>query len=619
MRDQTLELGRVGKQNCGHETLYRRGLIAYPFRQEKKAIRRNKWMGANSKRKRCEIRRLLLYMGNSSPVIIIHQSNSLLVWQNLIFLSSSFSIHSVMEAINIFTCLALFLSLLLLPKVLFMTKTDKQKKKNLPPSPPNSLPILGHLHLIKKPLHQSLAQLSARHGQILLCRFGIRPVLVVSSASLAEECFTTNDLSFANRPKFPSTRLLTYNHTSLGSAPYGPHWRDMRRIATIEVLSGHRLSFFSDVRADEARALAHRLFLDTKNQVDFTRVELRSRLFGLAMNVMMKMMVGKRYYGEESGDDEARRFRELVEESFTLAGASNVGDFLPSMVGWFTRRRVQSRMAHIHNYRDKFMQALVEERRRKINKEEQEKEAGEFAEEDQRNHKTMIDAILSLQRTHPEQYDDSFIKSLVTTLLSAGTDTSSNTIEWAMSLLLNNPEKLEKVREEIDEKVEKGRLLDESDLAKLPYLHSVINETLRLYPVGPLLVPHESLEECKVGGYNIPSGTMLLVNAYAIQRDPAIWPEPTKFLPERFLENSKVEGGKMLPFGMGRRRCPGEGLAMREVGLVLGTLLQCFEWRRIGAEELEMKEGSGLTMPRANPLEALCRPREAMISTLCKL
>ncbi|KAL0926821.1 hypothetical protein M5K25_003072 [Dendrobium thyrsiflorum] len=520
-----------------------------------------------------------------------------------------------MEAIYIFACLALFLSLLLLPK-LFITKTDKNKKKNLPPSPPNSHLILGHLHLLKKPLHQSLAQLSAQHGQILLCSFGIRPVLVVSSASLAEECFTTNDLSFANRPKLPSTRLSTYNHTSLGSAPYGPQWRDMRRIATIEVLSGHRLSFFSAVRADEAQALAHRLFLDTTLE-DFTRVELRSRLFGLAMNVMMKMMFGKRYYGEESGDGEARRFRELVEESFTIA--FNVGDFLPSVLGWFTLRRVQSRMAHIQNYKDKFMQALVEERRRKLKKEEQEKEGGEFAEEDQRNHKTMIDAILSLQRTHPEQYDDSFIKSLVTTLLSAGTDTSSNTIEWAMSLLLNNPEKLDKVRKEIDEKVEKGRLLDESDLAKLPYLHCVINETLRLYPVGPLLVPHESLEECKVGGYNIPNGTMLLVNAYAIQRDPTIWPEPTKFLPERFLENNKVEGGKMLPFGMGRRRCPGEGLAMREVGLVLGTLLHCFEWKRIGSEELEMKEGSGLTMPRANPLEALCRPRQAMISTLYKL
>lgn len=348
-------------------------------------------------------------------------------------------------------------------------------------------------------------------------------------------------------------------------------------------------------------------------------MELRSRLFGLAMNVMMKMMAGKRYYGEESGDGEgeARRFRKIVEENSALAGASNVGDFLPSVLGWLARRRAQSRLAQIHDYRDRFMQALVEERRRKMKEEEKKEE--ETAGKDQRNHKTMIDSILSLQTTHPDQYDDRFIKSLVTALLTAGTDTSSNTIEWGMSLLLNNPEKLEKVREEIDEKVENGRLLDESDLDKLTYLHCVINETLRMYPVGPLLVPHHSLEECKVGGYNIPRGTMLLVNLYMIQRDPTIWAEPTKFLPERFLKDDKIEGGKMFPFGMGRRRCPGEGLAMREVGLVLGALVQCFEWRRVSSEEVDMKEGGGLTMPRAKPLEALCRPRQTMISTLSHL
>ncbi|XP_020585549.1 LOW QUALITY PROTEIN: isoflavone 3'-hydroxylase-like [Phalaenopsis equestris] len=504
-----------------------------------------------------------------------------------------------MDGIFIFSCSALILSFLITKLI---TYNSRNNRKNLPPSPPNSLPILGHLYLLKQPQ----ARLASQHGPILLLRFGIRDVLVVSSASLAEECFTTNDLSFANRPKFPSSKLNTYDHSSLGSAPYGPQWRDMRRIATIEGFTGHRLAFFSHVRADEARSLARQLFRDSIHE-DFARVELRPRLFGLTLNVIMKMIFGKRYYGEESRDGEARR-------ALTLAGASNVGDFLPPVVGWFARHRLRSRITHIHNYKDNFIQALIEERRRKMKKEE----AGEL-EQKKRINETMIDAILSLQKTHAEQYDDHFIKSLVTTLLSAGTDTSSNTIEWAMSLLLNNPEILDKVSAEIDEKVENGRLLDESDLIKLPYLHCVINETLRMYPVGPLLVPHESLEECKVGGYNIPKGTMLLVNAYKIQRDPMIWPEPTRFLPERFLEKNKVEGGKMIPFGMGRRRCPGEGLAMREVGLVLGTLIQCFEWRRIGKEEVDMEEGAGLLMPKVIPLEALCKPRQTMISALSGL
>ncbi|KAK8953515.1 Cytochrome P450 81D1 [Platanthera guangdongensis] len=140
-----------------------------------------------------------------------------------------------------------------------------------------------------------------------------------------------------------------------------------------------------------------------------------------------------------------------------------------------------------------------------------------------------------------------------------------------------------------------------------------------MYLVGPLLVPHESMKDCKVGGYTIPGGTMVLVNAYAIQRDPEIWPESTKFLPERFTEDSKLERGKIFPFEIGRRRCPGEALAMRDVGLVLGTLVQCFEWRKVDSKDVDMKEGSGLTMPRKHHLQALCQPRQSMIPILTQL
>ncbi|XP_020580050.1 cytochrome P450 81E8-like [Phalaenopsis equestris] len=508
--------------------------------------------------------------------------------------------------ISIFTYGALFLFLLQLTKH-FLISSKGSRTRNLPPSPP-SLPIIGHLHHLKKPLHQYLARLSAQHGPILLLRFGVRPVLVVSSAALAEECLTTNDIAFANRPMLPSFKLSTYNYTNIATSNYGPGWREMRRIATIEALSGHRLAFFSDVRADEARDLARRLFRETEVG-GFTRVEIRSRLYGLAMNVMMRVMVGKRCYGEENGDEEAQRFKKMVEEAFADAGASNVGDFLPTAIGWFLRRSVERKLARIHSYRDGFLQGLVDERRRKRRVEEDEGRSAS---------KTMLDAILSMQKDQPEQYTDTFIKALFVTLLAAGTDTSSNTIEWALSLLLNNPEKLALARKEIDEKVGHDRLFDESDLTNLSYLHCIINETLRLYPVVPLLLPHHSLEPCKVGGYDISPGTMLMVNAYVIQRDPNIWSKPTEFIPERF-QDAEAERGKILPFGMGRRKCPGEGLAMREVGLVLGTLIQCFEWRETGPEGLDLKEGAGITMPKANPLEAMCRPREVMVRALSQL
>ncbi|XP_058006183.1 cytochrome P450 81Q32-like [Hevea brasiliensis] len=192
----------------------------------------------------------------------------------------------------------------------------------------------------------------------------------------------------------------------------------------------------------------------------------------------------------------------------------------------------------------------------------------------------------------------------------AGTDTSAATLEWAMSNLLNHPGVLEKAKAEIDAEVGQGRLIDESDLSKLPYLQAIITQTLRLYPVAPLLIPHMSSENCSVGGYDVPKDTILLINAWAIHRDPEVWDDPEGFKPERMLENGTgIDSCKILPFGMGRRACPGMGLANRVVGLTLGSLIQCFEWKRVGVEEIDMMEGTGITMPKAHPLVAMRKPR----------
>lgn len=202
-------------------------------------------------------------------------------------------------------------------------------------------------------------------------------------------------------------------------------------------------------------------------------------------------------------------------------------------------------------------------------------------------------------------------------MLIAGSDTTVVTTEWALSLLVNNPDVLEKAQIEIDNHVGQDRLINESDIANLPYLRCIIAETMRLYPAGPLLVPHESSADCKVGGYFIPGGTMLIVNLWAIQNDPKLWEEPRRFVPERFegFEGTR-DGHKFMPFGSGRRACPGEGLAMRMMGLVLGSLLQCFNWERIGKELVDMTEGPGLTMPKLRPLVVRCQPRMTMASQL---
>uniref|UniRef100_A0A0D3HW51 Uncharacterized protein n=1 Tax=Oryza barthii TaxID=65489 RepID=A0A0D3HW51_9ORYZ len=219
---------------------------------------------------------------------------------------------------------------------------------------------------------------------------------------------------------------------------------------------------------------------------------------------------------------------------------------------------------------------------------------------------------LPVQESSPESYADEVIRTVCLSLLQAGTDTSASTIEWAMALLLNNPDVLRKATDEIDSVVGMSRLLQEPDLANLPYLRCIITETLRLYPLAPHLVPHEASRDCMVAGHVIARGTMVLVDVYSMQRDPRVWEDPDKFIPERF-KGFKVDGsGWMMPFGMGRRKCPGEGLALRTVGMALGVMIQCFQWERVGKKKVDMSEGSGLTMPMAVPLMAMCLPRVEM-------
>ncbi|GLU04195.1 hypothetical protein SLE2022_213540 [Rubroshorea leprosula] len=500
----------------------------------------------------------------------------------------------------------MFLHVILFTALYAITIHFLHKIRNRPPIPFPTLPIIGHLHLLKKPLYRSLSKIANQHGPLLLMHFGSRRVLVVSSAEAAEECFTKNDIVFANRPHLLAGKHVGYNYTSLAWASYGDHWRNLRRISSIEILSTNRLQLLSGIRSDEIRLLVQKLFKNQNQTVD-----VKSAFFELTLNVMMRMMAGKRYYGDSVAEvEEAKRFRDLTTKTFLYGGATNMEDFLP-VLRWVSN--CEKRLVNLQEERDKFMQELVDECRRRL--EDENKNSSLPGAKD----KTMIEVLLSLQKSEPHNYRDENIRSTMLGLLAAGTDTSAGTMEWAMSLLLNNPEALKKAQEEMDNVVGSSRLVEESDLGKLSYLRCIINETMRMYPTAPLL-PHESSHECFVGGYRIPRGTMLLVNLWAIHNDPKIWEKPEKFKPERFqgLKGNR-DGFKLMPFGSGRRGCPGEGLATRMVGLTLASVIQAFEWERIGEEMVDMTEGTGLTMPKAKALQARCRPRQAMVDLLSKI
>nr|BAD43136.1 cytochrome P450-like protein [Arabidopsis thaliana] len=465
-----------------------------------------------------------------------------------------------------------------------------KRRPNLPPSPSWALPVIGHLRLLKPPLHRVFLSVSESLGDapIISLRLGNRLVFVVSSHSLAEECFTKNDVVLANRFNSLASKHISYGCTTVVTASYGDHWRNLRRIGAVEIFSAHRLNSFSSIRRDEI----HRLIacLSRNSSLEFTKVEMKSMFSNLTFNNIIRMLAGKCYYGDGAEDDpEAKRVRELIAEGMGCFGAGNTADYLPILT-WITGS--EKRIKKIASRLDEFLQGLVDERR----------------EGKEKRQNTMVDHLLCLQETQPEYYTDNIIKGIMLSLILAGTDTSAVTLEWTLSALLNHPQILSKARDEIDNKVGLNRLVEESDLSHLPYLQNIVSESLRLYPASPLLVPHVASEDCKVGGYHMPRGTMLLTNAWAIHRDPKIWDDPTSFKPERFEKEGEAQ--KLLGFGLGRRACPGSGLAQRLASLTIGSLIQCFEWERIGEEEVDMTEGGGgVIMPKAIPLVAMCKAR----------
>ncbi|XP_023523499.1 cytochrome P450 81E8-like [Cucurbita pepo subsp. pepo] len=510
--------------------------------------------------------------------------------------------HSRMEETLLFSNFEVPLLVLILALLLIL-KFRKADHKNLPPGPP-SLPVIGHLHLLKEPFHQMLQDLSHKYGPILSLSLGFRPVVVVSSPAAAQECFSKNDIIFASRPRMISGKILNYDYTAVGATAYGQHWRIMRRIATTELLSTYRLNALINIRQQEVKLWLKSLYrISGKNNV---RVEIRSKLTELSFNIALMLMVGKRYFGDEAVDDseEARELKNTMKQVPLLSGASYPADFL-SVLKLVDYQGFRKRLAKVRVDGDAFAQSLIDERRNK--------------KADDNERKTMIDSLLSMQQMEPEYYKDDIIKGQFLTLLAAGTDTTAGTLEWALSLLLNHPTAMKKAWTEINEHVGDERLVEEMDLNQLHYLQGIINETYRLFPALPILVPRESSEDCTIGGFDVPKGTMLVVNAWAIHRDPKVWEDPNSFRPERFKEGESVEVSKLLPFGMGRRACPGAGLAHRVVGLALATLIQCFEWERLDSKEVDLTPGIGLTMPKASPLVAMFKPRTPIIHLLSQL
>ncbi|KAF8728742.1 hypothetical protein HU200_018020 [Digitaria exilis] len=424
------------------------------------------------------------------------------------------------------------------------------------PTGPRPRPVIGNLNLIGTLPHRSIHELSSLYGHLMCLRFGSFPVVVASSADMARSFLKTHDLAFIDRPKTAAGKYTTYNYSGLFSSPYGP-----------------RLASLHHVRADEVRSTLNGLHAAVAGGEH--AVELREHLYMVNLNVISRMVLGKKYVVDGAGSPTTpEEFSRMIDEHFFLNGVLNVGDLIP-WLGWLDVQGYVKRMKRSAKMFDHFLEHVLDEhdeRRRR-------RDGNEFVAKD------MVDVLLELAddpnlEVPIERYG---VKGFTLDFIGGGTDTSAVTVEWAMSELLRNPEVLAKANEEMDRVISRECLVEEEDITRLPYLEAVVKETMRLHPVGPLLTPRLCREDVSLGGYDIPAGTRVLINVWTISRDPAVWDAPMEFRPERFVGGGsgggvdvKGQDFELLPFGSGRRMCPGMSLGLKMVQVILANLVHAF-------------------------------------------
>ncbi|KAL0360760.1 UNVERIFIED_CONTAM: cytochrome [Sesamum radiatum] len=473
--------------------------------------------------------------------------------------------------------------------------------KNLPPLAAGGWPVIGHLRLLSGPElpHIILSDMADKYGPIFRIRLGVHTAVIVSSWEIAKECFTTNDMVFCDRPKTSATQHMSYDFAMSGLGKYSRYWRELRKISVQKLLSNSKIKTLGHLYVAEIRALMRSLY---NSCVEPSPLEMRKSFGDLSLKVMVRVVAGNVVGSENEGSGEINeKWRETIREFLRAMGVLTVPDVLPYLKWLDWLGGISRPFKKTGKDIDSLLQGWLEQHRRTSDG-----DVSFMAE--------MMRVADEIAGKFPEYDADTITKATCQTMMLGGSDTNTVTLIWALCLLLNNQHTLTRAQEELDKHIGKEKLVKDSDIEKLPYIQAIIKETLRIQPSAPLQPPRESVKDCTVAGYHIPAGTRLMVNIWKLHRDPRVWADPLEFRPERFLTKHKevdVQGKhfELLPFGGGRRICPGISFALRLTKLTLATFLHGFEIEKVLDEAIDMTGTYGSTNMKATPLEVFLKPR----------
>ncbi|KAF8751320.1 hypothetical protein HU200_012201 [Digitaria exilis] len=529
----------------------------------------------------------------------------------------------------------------LIPILLFLLNRLLYGK--LPPGP-RPRPVVGNLFDVQPVRCRCYQEWARKYGPIMTVWLGSEPTVVVSTAELAKEVLKTHDQSLADRQRDRSSERFSRGGMDLIWADYGAHYIKVRKLCNLELFTPRRLEALRPIREDEVTAMVESIYTTVTTPGKYENGNLSvgllligTRGFQIAQGLCLYHVSQKncayfptysprRQRREALGGKEppldgglqqhhASGVREAVRERRRRAGRAG------SRVQVDRDQRNQDRGVALHRAVHPVAQVAGPRRRadlqgarrpaRRLTVKIMDEHAKALKERGAQQH--FVDALFTLR----DKYDlsDDTVIGLLWDMITAGTDTTVISVEWAMAELVKNPRVQEKVQEELDRVVGRDRVLLETDFPNLPYLQALVKESLRLHPPTPLMLPHKASSSVKIAGYDIPKGANVIVNVWAVARDPNVWDNPLEFRPERFLqENIDIKGAdfRVLPFGAGRRVCPGAQLGINLVASMIGHLLHNFSWRLpegTRPEDVEMMETPGLVTFMATPLKAVATPR----------